>query len=156
MKKIIYYEPINDKEINVSEGEYKFIKLENNNLYDNKLTKICNTLNEVKNLNDYKGMLLVRKEFFEMTAILYSYEFMKEIQGYRLIKILGKRNNIPITERERCALILLVNGKSSKEICYELNISESTYFEMKKKLLRKTGLCSSQQLIIWAISHLSI
>ncbi len=56
-----------------------------------------------------------------------------------------------LTMREREVLYGCMNGKSANESCQELNISPNTYYMHKKKLLRKLGLSSTQQLIVYGM-----
>lgn len=56
-----------------------------------------------------------------------------------------------LTMREREVLYGCMNGKSANESCQELNISTNTYYMHKKKLLRKLGLSSTQQLILYGM-----
>lgn len=58
-----------------------------------------------------------------------------------------------LTSREISVLSFLCTGKSTKEIAFELNISESTVAGFKHRLFQKTGASDISGLINYAIKH---
>ena len=56
-------------------------------------------------------------------------------------------------ERENIYLSECAYGITLKEICTNMNLSERTVRRIQEKLLNKTGLVSSKQLVAFAISR---
>lgn len=65
-----------------------------------------------------------------------------------------KNESVKLTVREREVLYGIMEGEKAHQICSELNISQNTFYTHKKNLLRKLGLSSTQQLIVYAVSEL--
>ena len=62
-----------------------------------------------------------------------------------------KRKEIRFTEKEKRTLSELPYGLSAKELSQRLGISERSVRRMKERLMRKTGLVSSEQLLVYAL-----
>ncbi len=62
--------------------------------------------------------------------------------------------NTPLLEclssREWCVLKAIANGKASKQIAEDLNISKNTVDTHRRNMIRKTGLCNTAQIVNWA------
>lgn len=59
-----------------------------------------------------------------------------------------------LTVREKEVLYGCMKGKSAISICEDLQISSNTFYMHKKNLLRKLGLTSTQQLIVYGVVEL--
>lgn len=58
-----------------------------------------------------------------------------------------------LTKREKQLLVLMIRGKLSKEIAFQLNISKLTVDRHRKNMLAKTGLKTAGELIAKAIQY---
>jgi len=60
---------------------------------------------------------------------------------------------IPLTAREREIVQLIAKGLISKEIGSQLNITTHTVYTHRKKILKKLGLSSASELILYAVNQ---
>lgn len=68
----------------------------------------------------------------------------------------GKKHDFPLTCREREILGLIARGHSNKEIAWCLGITEGTLAAHRRNLYQKTGLHSTTQLAIYALTHVQV
>ncbi|MGH0053845.1 MAG: LuxR C-terminal-related transcriptional regulator, partial [Sphaerochaetaceae bacterium] len=61
---------------------------------------------------------------------------------------------ITLTKREQQVLTLMVSGQDTRQIASALHIKMSTVIAHKKHLFLKSGVHSSNQLIVWALFSL--
>ena len=66
---------------------------------------------------------------------------------------LATLENINFTQREAEIMTLLVEGLNNKLIAKALKISDGTVKVHVKHILRKTGMTSRLEAVVWAISH---
>ena len=67
-----------------------------------------------------------------------------------------EEKKIRFTEKEKRTLKELPYGLCSKELAARLGVSERSVRRMKERLMRKTGLVSSEQLMIYALVAVEI
>ncbi len=76
-------------------------------------------------------------------------------EGDKLNPVMLSRKNrekqIRLTDKEKRTLMELPYGLCCKELALRLGVSERTVRRMKEKLLRKTGLLTTGQLMIYAL-----
>lgn len=58
---------------------------------------------------------------------------------------------IKLTYREKQVLILVSEGRQSSEIAVALGVSRHTVYNHRKRMLRKTNLENTMQLVVWAV-----
>ena len=63
----------------------------------------------------------------------------------------NRPNDTRLTERQQQILKLLANGKSSKEIAYEMSLSVKTVDALRRKILKKLNIENLAQLVKYAI-----
>ncbi|PHR49185.1 MAG: hypothetical protein COA32_03805 [Fluviicola sp.] len=129
--------------VNIKGGDsiYMFSDGETDHLNKEKVKK--NDSNEIKNLLlaiRHKNMAQQKKE---LNQALEKYKEDVCMIGVQL----PKKENNPFTRREREILQLLEQGKSSKIIADELNISKSTVDTHRRKMLRKVEVNSVTELL---------
>ena len=109
-----------------------------------------------------KGYLLkscekgdIGKAILEITegGTYYSPEVQNVAQNYKEVgRRVSSRNiyEIPLTNREKSVLDLIIKEQSNKEIAEELNISHRTVEVHKRNLIEKTGSKNIAGLIVYA------
>ncbi len=96
---------------------------------------------------EYKNIKMLR-------ALYPRFTFISDYTTSSELKELCHKSTVKepnLTMREREVLYGCLDGKSANKSCEELNISSNTYYMHKKKLLRKLGLKSTQQLIVYGM-----
>ena len=82
---------------------------------------------------------------------------LDELSSESLERVISVEYEIgkPVTfsQREEMFLKEIAYGLSNKELSDQLSISDRSVRRMKEKLLSKTGLANSQQLILYAINN---
>jgi len=82
--------------------------------------------------------------------------FCKNVLNYILEKSFRSqetKTTIPLTTRELEIVRLIAKGFISKEISTKLNITTHTVYTHRKKILKKLGLNSASELILYAVNQ---
>ncbi len=74
-----------------------------------------------------------------------------DVRPDKLLHPFPQRKEIRFTEKEKRTLREMQYGLCSKELSVRLGITERSVRRVKEKLMRKTGLVSSEQLMIYAL-----
>ena len=83
----------------------------------------------------------------------YSPEVTETVMNAMMKKKSGSALDMPLTDREKEVLKLIVKERSNQEIADELFISIRTVDAHKRNLLEKTGSKNLAGLVIYAINH---
>jgi DNA-binding NarL/FixJ family response regulator len=76
------------------------------------------------------------------------------LSGYRGTSSTSKKNLTPdLTPREREVVQLLAEGKSTKEVASQLNLSVKTAETHRSNIMRKLGLHSVSELVLYAVRN---
>jgi DNA-binding NarL/FixJ family response regulator len=76
------------------------------------------------------------------------------LSGYRGINGTPKKNLLPnLTPREREVVQLLAEGKSTKEVACDLDLSVKTAETHRSNIMRKLGLHSVSELVLYAVRN---
>ena len=76
------------------------------------------------------------------------------LSGYRGTHGTSKKNLLPaLTPREREVVQLLAEGKSTKEVASHLNLSVKTAETHRSNIMRKLGLHSVSELVLYAVRN---
>ena len=82
--------------------------------------------------------------------------FCSSVLEHILEKSFGKKDtapSIPLTPREIEIVRMIVDGKIAKQIADELCLSTHTVYTHRKKIMKKLGLNSPSELIIYAMQN---
>lgn len=83
--------------------------------------------------------------------------FCTKIVDYLLEKSFAKEENnttpAPLTGREIEIVRLIAKGLIAKEIAGELNLSVHTVYTHRKKIMKKLGISSSSELVLYAVNQ---
>ncbi|MEM6697787.1 MAG: response regulator transcription factor [Bacteroidota bacterium] len=82
--------------------------------------------------------------------------FCKNVLNYILEKSFRPQETkatVPLTTRELEIVRLIAKGFISKEIATQLNITTHTVYTHRKKILKKLGLSSASELILYAVNQ---
>lgn len=130
--------------------------------YEPKINILQDDINSVLRMNNkVKIILFVPEIHFYLVKSLFPSCYIFDLsRGDSLLEIIDeikskegfKYEKINFTEKEELFLSELAFGLSNKELCYQLMMSERSVRRMKEKLLSKTGLSSTQQLVIYALN----
>lgn len=85
----------------------------------------------------------------EVTALIFEEFYSKEKDG----KSSTKKKSTELSKREEEVLILIANGKKTREVADELFISVKTVETHKQHILDKLGLTNTVQLVRYAIEN---
>jgi DNA-binding NarL/FixJ family response regulator len=80
--------------------------------------------------------------------------FCSNVLNYILEKSFGKEENcepIPLSPREIEIVGMVAKGMISKEIAAELNLSTHTIYTHRKNIMKKLGLSSTSELVLYAL-----
>lgn len=122
---------------------------------------IFTLLVDIKSALSSGGRVIVISEKFHsllLASIFPELEFLESTDNLKLSDVIYKNvtfkmseDGEKITESERKVLKNLEYGMSDRELASSLNISLRTVKRRKENLLRKTGLCSTSLLSIYAL-----
>ena len=99
------------------------------------------------------------KEITEAIETISSSEeryYCKKIINLMWEKSFGKEDEcegIPLTARQIQIVKMVVNGKITKEIAQELGLSKHTVYTHRKNIMKKLGLNSTPELVLFAVNH---
>ncbi len=84
--------------------------------------------------------------------------FCNNVLNYILEKSFSPEDNgdcspTPLTLREMQIVRLVAAGKIAKEIAHTLNLSTHTVYTHRKNIMKKLGLGSTSELVIYALNH---
>ena len=119
----------------------------------------------VNNIGQLRG-----EHSMALVALVYQYVEREMLKGYDgvvdirdsravIIETLAQaspseesvKNNYELTKRESAVLVLLAQGKTSKEIADALNVSVHTVISHRKNITHKTGIKSVAGLTVYAM-----
>ena len=82
---------------------------------------------------------------------------LKALLSIKLILVIkSQSSNIVFSKDETLFINSIIKNDLVKFTCIDLKISKSSYYNVLKKMLQKTGQESIEALRYWAILHLSI
>lgn len=121
-------------------------------------SSIFNVL-ENKSVRSFLTKECDEKEITEAIETISSSEeryYCKKIINLMWEKSFGKEDDcdgIPLSARQIQIVKMVVNGKITKEIAEELGLSPHTVYTHRKNIMKKLGLNSTPELVLYAVNH---